>query len=55
MIEKLMLLARGDFELVNRAIRECREIKRWRWWRWRERRAADLYNVVQYIVRETRI
>jgi len=48
-LAKLLRIAGGDFELVNRAIRECQSLKRWRWWHLRKSYAADIGDIVAYI------
>lgn len=53
LIDKLLTIAGDDFELVNDAIRRNQKFKRWKWWQ-RKRWAADLADVVRYIVARKR-
>jgi len=53
LIDKLMVLADGDVDLLSEAIHACNRPREVGWWRKRTEWAADLGDVVRYIVRKS--
>lgn len=49
--DKLVVIADGNIDLVSDAIHANQQYRRWHWWE-RKRWAADLADVVDYIVKQ---